>query len=437
MTNEPEAPVDAPTESQLADLARAAAAVAVPEGVRAAVAGADRPEAGPRAGELWRARRPGGGGVTMVWLRSLVAGGAAVVPVSFDTEVADDDTLVVPGEASPLGLPLALHVAAETTIDDHSLLDRLGVIDPGAVESARVAASLRLAGEAGVARDAAFPAQDEPGAPREGPASFPMEDERGAAHEGDGPSVSLEGAPGAIPGLDVDQEWWPLDTSSLRADLLRAVHRTLVDSHPGARITPRPAATAGSEHLSAVALVAELDAFVLVAVVDHPLGDAARLEAARQALHADQLLNAVCLAEPAAPFLAVVVDRRDVVAAIETPSGALRPPRQSRPPAPVGTALSKFLDATISPFGRLARTFVEGQALDPRALAVDVSADAVRTVHNSARSFKTEGKRPGYERVKRHQAAITRLVEEALNQPALDVAALLEERPPEGSEKDQ
>ena len=123
----------------------------------------------------------------------------------------------------------------------------------------------------------------------------------------------------------------------------------------------------------------------------------------------------------------VVIDRRDVVAAIETPSGELRPPRQSRPPAPVGIALSKFLDATISPFGRLARTFVEGQALDPRALAVDVSADAVRAVETSAKGFKTEGKRPGYERVKRHKTAITRLVEEALNQPDVDVASILDE----------
>ena len=67
MTNEHEAPVDDPTESQLADLVRAAAAVAAPEGVRAAVAGADRPEAGPQAGELWRVRRPGAGPARCPW----------------------------------------------------------------------------------------------------------------------------------------------------------------------------------------------------------------------------------------------------------------------------------------------------------------------------------------------------------------------------------
>jgi hypothetical protein len=403
MTNEHEATVDDPTESQLAGLVRAAAGVAVPEGVRAALSNADRPDAGPAEGELWRARRPGGG-VVMVWQRSLTPTGAVAVPVSFETEPAGEDTLVVPGDASALGLPLALHLAVEATIERPSLLDRLGSIDAAAVRAA-------------VAARTAAPAE---------PVRLEDEDDRAA-----------------------DREWWPLDTPSERADLLKAIHQVLGESHPGARIAPRPAATAGSEYLSAVALVAELDAFVLVAVLDHELGDAgglhlppqtntgglhlppqtttAVLEAARQVLHADQLLNAVCLVEAAAPFLSVVVDRRDVVAAIETPSGELRPPRQSRPPAPAGVALSKFLDATISPFGRLARTFVEGQALDPRALAVDVSADAVRTVEASAKGFKTEGKRPGYERVKRHKEAITRLVEEALSRPDVDVAGLLDE----------
>jgi hypothetical protein len=362
--NQHDAPADDPSESQLADLIGAAAAVAVPDAARAAVAGADRPGA-PQAGELWRARHPDGGPVTLIWLRSLGPAGAAVVPVSFDVEQADEDTLIVAPEQSPLGLALALHLSAETVIDPRGLLDRLGRLD-----------------------------------------------------------VAPEGAAAG--------EWWPVDTPSGWAQVLKAVHQALGDSHPGARISPRPPATAASESLSAVALVAELDAFVLVASVDRPLGDDEKLEAARQALHADQLLNAVCLVEPAAPYLAAVVDRRDVVAAIETPSGRLRPPRQSRPPAPVGAALSKFLDATISPFGRLARTFVEGQAPDPRALAVDVSADAVRTIEASAKSFKTEGKRPGYERVRRHQPSITRLVEEALNRADVDVAALLEDESPEG-----
>ena len=139
------------------------------------------------------------------------------------------------------------------------------------------------------------------------------------------------------------------------------------------------------------------------------------------------MLDAVCLVEPSAPFLSVVIDRRDVVDAIETPSGELRPPRQSRPAALVGDALTKFLDATISPFGRLAGTVVEGHAIDPHDLAVEVSAEAVRAVQASARGYKVQGKRPGYERVDRHRDAITRLVEAALTGSDVDVAAGLED----------
>jgi hypothetical protein len=418
---EHEASVDDPTESQLADLVRAAAAVEVPEAARAATAGADRPQVGPRPGELWRARRPDGGPVTLVWVRSVGPGGVVAVPVSFDVELADEDTLIVDGAASPLGLALALHLAVEATVDRSALFDRLGTLDL-AVAVAAAAQAARRAGE---------PVPDDLAGCTVGPRIVSPLDERLEYRQALADRLA-ELAPAAtvarIGDGDADApDWWPFDTPSGRADLLKDVHQVLGESHPGARIAPRPPATAGSEHLSAVALVAELDAFVLVASVDDPLDDSARLEAARQALHADQLLNAVCLVEPAAPFLAVVVDRRDVVAAIETPSGQLRPPRQSRPPAAVGAALTKFLDATISPFGRLARTFVEGRALEPRALAVDVSADAVRTVEASAKGFKTEGKRPGYERVKRHQASITRLVEEALHRSDVDVAAILED----------
>ncbi|HET9770798.1 MAG TPA: hypothetical protein VFS16_07910 [Acidimicrobiia bacterium] len=397
--NEDEASMDDPTESQLAELVRAAEAAAVPDALRAAVADADRPDA-PQPGELWRVRHPEGGPVTLVWLRSLSPAGAVVVPVSFDVEQADDSSPVVPGEESPLGLPLALHLPAETTIDRRALFDRVGRLDPAPGRSV---------------------------GPRIGsPLDERLEYRQALADR----LTELAVEPSRVGDTGGADEWWPLDTPSGRSDLLKAIHQGLGESHPNARISPRPPATAASEALSALALVAELDAFVLVASVDRPLGDEARLEAAREVLHADQLLNAVCLVEPAPPYLAVVVDRRDVVAAIETPSGELRPPRHSRPPAAVGAALTKFLDATISPFGRLARTFVEGQAPDPRALAVDVSADAVRTIAASAKSFKTEGKRPGYERVKRHQASITRLVEEALNRPDVDVAALLDDGAP-------
>ena len=223
------------------------------------------------------------------------------------------------------------------------------------------------------------------------------------------------------------EEWWPADTGSQEAELLIAIHQALAASHPSARVTPRPPTAAVPSQVRAVAHVSELDAFVLVALVDRPREERALLDAARQLLDGDPLLNAVCLVDTAAPFASVVIDRRDVVAAIETPSGELRPPRQSRVPSPIGDALVKFLDNAITPFGRLASTVIDAQAIDPGGLAVDVSAEAVRAVAASARGYKVEGKRPGYERVTRHQASITRLVEEALNRGDVDVAAMLED----------
>ena len=385
----------------------------VPDVTRRAVRGADRPEAGPRAGELWRARPPGGGPVTLVWVRALDPPGVVAVPVSFDIEFADEYTLVVAEEASPLGLPLALHTSVEATIDPSVLRDRLGSVDVGSDVIEAVLAARRT-GEpvrgSGV-----------------GPAVVSPLDERIEYRQ----ALADQMAGLAPSGRDdepADQdEWWAPGTGSDRAGLLMAIHQALGQSHLSARISPRPPTTAAAEHLSAVALVTELDAFVLVASVDRQLEGAEQLEAARRVLHADQLLNAVCLVEPAAPFTSVVIDRRDVVEAIETPSGHLRPARQSRPPAPIGEALTKFLDATISPFGRLASTVVDGRAIDPRQLAVDVSAEAVRTVEASARGYKVQGKRPGYERVTRHRDSIIRLVEEALRRPDIDVASILED----------
>jgi hypothetical protein len=345
-----------------------------------------------------------------------------VVPVSFDTELADEHTLLVPAEASPLGTPLSLHVAVEATIDDRALRDRLGPVDIAReVESVRAA---WLTGE---------PAQGL----TVGPSIVSALDER-IEYRGALADALAELAPAADeelghgghdePGRQVAEpdDWWLVAGGSDRAALLIALHQALGGTHAGARVTPRPAAAAPSENFRAIALVAELDAFVLVASVEGPLEGRVLLESARLALQADQLLNAVCVVEPVAPFMAVVIDRRDVVEAIETPSGQLRPPRQSRPPAPIGDALVKFLDATITPFGRLAGTVVEGEAIDPRALAADVSGEAVRKVAGSARSYKVEGKRPGYERVTRHQASISRLVESALGDPDVDVASIME-----------
>ena len=395
--------LDEPTESVVAGLVEAAAGAGVPDAALVAVRGADRPASGPRVGELWRASQPGGGPITVVWVRSVRSTEVVVVPVSLDVELADDATLIVPGDASPLGLPLAIHLGLEAAVDRATLRDRLASLDIATL------------------------------AVMSGPAIVSPLDERIEYREGLADCLAeLALDPGsrepAGPRADVrPEEWWPVETGSQEAELIIAIHQALAASHPSARVTPRPPTAAVPSQVRAVAHASELDAFVLVALVDRPRDERALLDAARQLLDGDPLLNAVCLVDTAAPFASVVIDRRDVVEAIETPSGELRPPRQSRARSPVGDALVKFLDAAITPFGRLASTVVDAQAIDSRGLAVDVSAEAVRAVAASARGYKVQGKRPGYERVTRHQASITRLVEQALNRGDVDVASMLED----------
>jgi hypothetical protein len=392
---------------------RAAASVSVAGSVLAAVAGADRPRSGARPGELWRARARDSDVVMMVWVRARTPKATVVVPASLDTDYADEHTVIVPAEASPLGLSLALHTAVESAIDPGTLVDRLGLVDAMAdVDAAR----------------AAFAAGVRPDSVTVGPSIASPLDERVEYREALARQMADLAPAGVLPDEadSAREDWWLLPEMSASGALLATIQAAVGAAHPNARIVPRSVTGATAEYLRPVALVAELDAFVLVAIIDRDLGGSELLAAARDLLGADQLLDAVCFVEPDRPYMAVVVDRRDVVDAIETPSGAMQPPRRSRPAAIVGDALTKFLDATISPFGRLAGTVVDGCVLDPHDVAVDVSAEAVRAVGASARGYKVQGKRPGYERVVRHRDAIARLVEAALTSPDVDVSEILE-----------
>ena len=66
-------------------------------------------------------------------------------------------------------------------------------------------------------------------------------------------------------------EWWLLADMSAAGALLAAMHASVSAAHSNARIVPRSTTGAATEHLNAVALVTELDAFVLVAIVDRDL----------------------------------------------------------------------------------------------------------------------------------------------------------------------
>ena len=107
--------------------------------------------------------------------------------------------------------------------------------------------------------------------------------------------------------------------------------------------------------------------------------------------------NAVLYATLALQPEGVVVDRSDIQDAIETPSGASRPPRLRQPPADIATACSAWLMNAIPEFEPFSAQPLESTAwlvssLDPSQLA----AKAVAEVSTAGARARIEAKRAAW-----------------------------------------
>lgn len=89
----------------------------------------------PTAGQLWRLRRDDAADTAVII--DVADEQIVIAPATFDPEMADEYTLVVDAEASPLGLPLAIWVAERTTVDRDVLDSFMGDL-PDAPETVEV-----------------------------------------------------------------------------------------------------------------------------------------------------------------------------------------------------------------------------------------------------------------------------------------------------------
>ena len=65
----------------------------------------------------------------LVWVRRIVNDSTVdVVPLAFDTEMADSDSLIVPALATPLQVPLTALIGVRTHIHRDAFLNKLGVL---------------------------------------------------------------------------------------------------------------------------------------------------------------------------------------------------------------------------------------------------------------------------------------------------------------------
>ncbi len=81
----------------------------------------------PRPGEVWRV---GLDEALLVWTRRVFDDGVAdVVPLVLDIELADDESILVRADATPLATELVAMVALRTHIDLGAFINRIGDLD--------------------------------------------------------------------------------------------------------------------------------------------------------------------------------------------------------------------------------------------------------------------------------------------------------------------
>lgn len=84
-------------------------------------------DAVPKEGEVWRV---GQSEAALVWVRKNFGDGVIdSVPVVLDTDFADEQSVLVPAELSPLKVDLAAMTALRTHLDSRAFINRIGKVD--------------------------------------------------------------------------------------------------------------------------------------------------------------------------------------------------------------------------------------------------------------------------------------------------------------------
>jgi hypothetical protein len=357
-----------------------AVAQPIPDDLRTALAAP--PGAGvPASGDIWRV---GADEALLVWVRSLASESATVVPVTLDVELADEYTLIVPAGESPLGLDLGLMTTIEGDVDLRAFLHQIAALPVGDQVT-----------ELLLARSAGRPPP--PGLLTGSPAGRD-DDQRLEYHHvlaGLLSSLSPGDLPDAIlPGTRNDG----VDAGRL-AETLNGLtwHRpgleiSLLDGHM---------AVAPAHELLVTALVRDLDAAVLVAVLTgrEPARVLSAPEVARACgglLMTYQDADDVAVTVPDEDWTAVVITPEFAGRAVEAPSGRFSEPRVAFQPMPLADALLKHLDSRVTRWEETGRLLFDRVAVDLAALAAEVSRAAVDRAVAEGRRARTPAKKAAY-----------------------------------------
>jgi hypothetical protein len=318
----------------------------------------------PRPGELWRVGRDE---ALLVWVRRVFAGAADVIPAVLDIELADQESVVVPSHASPMGMPLALLTGVRGHIGMPAFLERLGSIEMSAQVQEVMTAS----------REGRTPDGVDVGLPIES-----HEDQRVEYRQVVADLLS-----------DLAPSRWPNPASdeppeSDYDELCTLLSQELPGRHHGTKVSAvpfRPVLAYGETSLWTCARVTYLDTSVIVAMLDGAHLEEALLvtalaNACLEVVHLEPDADAIAVTGKSSGWPTAVLRVPQLRTAFETPSGGRVPPRLKIEPLPVVDALAKFLDTQVTAWEETEPTAPKIQNLDFEQLALEAAIEAVGAV---------------------------------------------------------
>lgn len=378
--------------------------------------------------QLWRAATPDRDSVQVVWIRRVRSDGRiAVVPVSLDPDHADDYSLIVTADRSPLGVDLVFHTTIETTIDPRTLIDCI-------VEHAGVVADITAVRGA---RALGVPVQDVlVGSPivsftddrieyRQQLSDALIELTSASLDPDRSGDDDAHDLPTAMPS---DSAIADLIDDEITAALLDELLLGLWDTHPGARVVPARSSPGHAGAVASFATIVNIDVFVSVVTVATQIPDEELPELSRAVFQTDLSVHAVCFVATPQPFHARLIDRRALSDSYETPTGRLQVPEDLLE-GPVAEVLLKFFDRRVNPFRVFGTAAIDPITINQRDLAVEYGAGSVRDVAARASGLRVPGKSDGYSRVANHREAVIEIVEQALTRDSVDIAGILDGDP--------
>lgn len=276
----------------------------------------------PQPNEIWRVGRSE---ALLVWVRKVFEDGAVdVVPLVLDVDLADQESVIVDAELTPLATETAAMVALRTHVHIDSFLNQIGSVDISAAVNEVMTAVREGRRPSGVRVGAPIADDDD----QRLEYRQALRDLLGeltpsvwlVAHESSdddtATDTTTEQTPGQSPhGLDAIESHLDERLSGLR---FREVEQQHV-------------AVDGSVHLTSLRMIVCLDTTVLIAILDGPnlseFPEITAIVAACQELTlTEPVVDAVVIAMPDGDWQALLLTRAHMRPAVELPGGKLKGP---------------------------------------------------------------------------------------------------------------